>query len=113
MRRGRKTAWVLLVAWSAVVVTAMVLPLYPEKPIIGYGFDKVAHTAMFTVLGVFAQAALPWVSLVFTVPMGAGLELVQKRIPHRTFDRVELVANMLGAVLGAVCLEVGARLRRA
>jgi hypothetical protein len=104
---------VLLVVWSVVTITAMVLPVFPDSSFVGRGFDKVIHTSMFTALGVFAQAALPWVSLAFTVPMAAGLELMQKRIPRRTFDRVELVANVIGVLLGAACLEVGARLRRA
>jgi VanZ family protein len=67
---------------------------------------------MFTVMGALAQATLPWVSLVATVPAAAGLEYAQKRIPKRTYDRVELLANILGVVLGAGLFELATVLRR-
>jgi hypothetical protein len=103
---------VLFLAWTGLVIAAQLLPFYPEKPLVGIGFDKVVHTAMFTVTGTLAQAALPWVSLVATVPMAIGLELAQKRIPNRSYNRVELLANVLGVVLGAGLFELAQGLRR-
>lgn len=112
MKRRRGVALVLFVCWTGLVAAALLVLPVPERPIVGRGFDKVAHTAMFTVMGTLAQAAVPWVSLVATVPLAAGLEYAQKWVPKRTYDRVELVANMLGVVLGAGLFELANALRR-
>lgn len=105
-------ALALFLAWSGLVAAALLVVPVPERPIVGYGFDKVAHTAMFTVMGTLAQAAVPWVSLAVTVPVAAGLEYAQKRVPRRTYDRVELLANIIGVVLGAGLFELAQALRR-
>lgn len=112
MKRGRRGAWVLFIAWLLLTSTVLVIPYDIRQMPVGRGFDKVVHTALFTTLGVFAQAALPWSSALITLPLAAGLEYVQKYIPQRTFDRVDLVSNLLGAVLGALLFEVSTRLRR-
>jgi VanZ family protein len=111
-RNRRRLAWVLLVIWTVVTVVALTVPLDRPPKVIGSGFDKVAHTGMFTVMGVLAQAAAPWYSLLFTLPFGVGLEYLQKRLPHRDFDQVEVLANVVGIVLGIVCFETATRLRR-
>lgn len=112
MRRGRGRAWVLFLVWMVLTAAVLVVPYDQNRVPVGRGFDKVAHTAMFTVMGALAQAALPWASLLITLPLGAGLEFAQKRIPERTFDRVDLVANLLGAALGALLFETSTRLRK-
>jgi hypothetical protein len=112
VKRGRRVAWVAFVVWVVLTTTALLVPMQQDRSLFGRGFDKVAHTGMFTVLGVLAQSALPWFSLIFTVPFAIGLEYAQKKVPHRTFDRVELYANVIGVVLGALCGEAAFRLRR-
>ena len=111
-RNRRWLAWVLLVVWTAATVVALTVPLDKAPKIMGRGFDKVAHTGMFTVMGVLAQAAAPWYSLLFTLPFGVGLEYLQKKLPHRDFDQVEVAANIVGIVLGIGCFELATRLRR-
>ncbi len=112
LRNRRRLAWVLLVIWTVVTAVALTVPLDRAPKIMGRGFDKVAHTGMFTVMGVLAQAAAPWYSLLFTLPFGVGLEYLQKQLPHRDFDQVEVAANVVGIVLGIVCFETATRLRR-
>lgn len=111
-RTRRWLAWVLLVVWTAVTAVTLTVPLDDAPKIMGRGFDKVAHTGMFTVMGVLAQAAAPWYSLLFTLPFGVGLEYLQKQLPHRTFDQVEVLANVIGIILGIVCFETATRLGR-
>ncbi len=112
MRRGRKRAWVLLAVWTVITIVALSLPIEKPPRIIRRGLDKVAHTAMFTVTGVLAQAAIPWFSILIAMPVAIGLELMQKKLPHRDYDPVELVANVLGVLLGIACYETAIRLEK-
>jgi len=111
-RNRRGLAWVLLVIWTVATVVALTVPLDNAPKVMGKGFDKVVHTGMFTVMGMLAQAAAPWYSLLFALPIGVGLEYLQKRLPHRDFDQVEVAANIIGVLLGIACFETATRLRR-
>lgn len=112
MSRGRRIAWFLLVGWIGLTVVTMTIPVGDSPSFFGPGFDKVIHTGLFTVMGALAQTVAPWVTLVLTVPLAIAMELVQKRLPHRTFDRVDLFANVLGVLIGVGCYEVAIRLGR-
>ncbi len=112
MRRGRSRAWIVLAVWTVITVTALTIPIDSDRPIIGRGFDKVVHTGMFTAMGVLAQAAAPWFSLLVVLPVAVGTELLQKKLPHRTFDRVDLLANVIGVLLGVGLFETSVRLSR-
>ncbi len=76
------------------------------------GGDKIIHTTLFTVMGISAQAAAPWISLLVTGPLAIGLELVQKKIPAREFDLVDMLANITGIFLGLVAYELSTRLSK-
>jgi VanZ family protein len=76
------------------------------------GGDKIIHTTLFTVMGLSAQAAAPWISLLVTAPFAVGLELVQKKIPGREYDIVDMLANITGIFLGLVAYELSTRLSR-
>lgn len=111
-RRRRRLAWVLFIGWTVLTCAAFLVPVGARRPLVGPGFDKVAHTAVFTGLGALAQTALPWASLLVTLPLAAGLEYAQRFVPRRTFDRVELYANLIGAGFGALLAEAAWRLRK-
>jgi VanZ family protein len=108
IRHGR--AWVFLVLWIAVTAVALTVPIKNPPKVIQRGGDKIVHTALFTVMGVAAQAAAPWVSLLVTVPIATGLELAQKTLPWREYNPVDMAANLVGIVLGLACFELSARL---
>ena len=109
-RRGR--AWVFLVCWIALTCFALTFP-FPQGPkVLERGFDKVIHTSLFTVMGISAQAAAPWISLLVTGPFAVGLELVQKRIPGREYNVVDMLANITGIFLGLFAYELSTRLSR-
>jgi hypothetical protein len=82
---------------------------HPPK-VLERGGDKIIHTALFTVMGISAQAAAPWISLLVTGPVAVGLELVQKRIPRRGFDVTDMLANITGIFLGLASYELSRRL---
>jgi len=109
-RRGR--AWVFLVGWIALTSFALTFPLHLRHPpkIMERGFDKVVHTTLFTVMGISAQAAAPWTSLLVTGPFAVGLELVQKKIPGREFDTTDMLANIIGMFVGVAAFELSRRL---
>ncbi|MEI7903338.1 MAG: VanZ family protein [bacterium] len=110
VRRGR--AWVFLVVWIALTSFALTFPFHMKHPpkMLERGGDKVIHTSLFTVMGLSAQAAAPWVSLLVTAPLAVGLELLQKKIPGRSYDITDMLANIVGMFLGLVSFELSKRL---
>jgi hypothetical protein len=108
-RRGR--AWVFLAGWIAVTSILLTVPFHLKRTpkILARGGDKIVHTALFTVMGVAAQAAAPWISLLVTGPVATGLELIQKKIPGREFDLADMLANFVGIFLGLVAFELSKR----
>ncbi len=109
-RRGR--AWVFLVCWIALTSFALTFPFHMKHPpkMLERGGDKVIHTSLFTVMGIAAQAAAPWVSLLVTAPLAVGLELLQQKIPGRSYDITDMLANIVGMFLGVASFELSRRL---
>jgi VanZ family protein len=105
-------AWIFLVVWIAVTAAVLMLPFGRTPNLVERGYDKVIHTGLFTVMGIAAQAAAPWVSLFITVPVSIGLELVQKQIPGRIYSFIDLLANLTGIILGLFSFELSARLMK-
>jgi len=112
MRQRR--AWVFLAAWIAFTTFALTVPFHMKNPprMLATGGDKIIHTALFTVMGISAQAAAPWLSLLVTGPVAVGLELVQKKIPGREFDTTDMLANIVGIFLGLAAFELSRKLTR-
>ena len=90
----------------------LTFPFRKGPPVLERGYDKVIHTSLFTVMGISAQAAAPWISLLVTGPVAVGLELVQRRIPERTFDLTDMLANITGIFLGLAAYELSIRLAK-
>ena len=111
-RKGRARAWVFLACWIALTCFALTFPFHLKHPptVLKRGGDKIIHTALFTVMGISAQAAAPWISLLVTGPFAVGLELVQKKIPDRDFDVTDMLANLTGIFLGVASYELSRRL---
>jgi VanZ family protein len=80
--------------------------------ILDRGGDKIIHTTLFTVMGLSAQAAAPWISLLVSGPFAVGLELIQKKLPGRQFDLVDMLANITGIFLGLAAYELSTRLSK-
>lgn len=111
-RKGRGRAWIFLVCWIAVTCFALTFPFHLKHPpaVLKRGGDKVIHTVLFAVMGLSAQAAAPWISLLVTGPFAVGLELVQKKLPRRDFDVTDMLANITGIFLGLASYELSRRL---
>lgn len=107
---------VVSILWALVI---LVLTLTPGKhvPQIGiFSYDKLGHTAIFGILSFlipyglvriqsikFSLKRILWISFVFTMLYGLGLEIMQHFIPGRAMDYVDAIANTAGA-LGGVAL---------
>lgn len=76
------------------------------------GGDKIVHTVLFTVMSISAQAAAPWISILVSAPFAVGLELVQKKLPGRDFEIVDMLANITGIFLGIFAYELSTRLSK-
>jgi hypothetical protein len=106
----RFRAWLFLVTWIIVTGVLLTVPFGKSPQIVERGYDKVIHTSLFTVMGIAAQAAAPFISLLLTIPVAVGLEYVQKEIPARTFSTIDLLANLTGILLGLCSFELSTRL---
>ena len=120
----------LLVAAAVVVFVGSVLPLPTTGGDValagplGVGADKWVHAASYAVIAGLAvldgrprRAAFGVVGLVAVVlavaAVAAGVEAVQSLVPGRTASGGDIVANTVGAVVGAVTgTWVTARRRR-
>jgi VanZ family protein len=108
IRRGR--AWLLLVVWIALTAVTLSIKIDQKPLLLQRGGDKVVHVALFTVMGVLAQAAAPWASLLVTLPVAVGLEQAQRLMKWRVYSEVDMLANLVGALLGLACFEISQRL---
>lgn len=89
------------VAWL-LVAAALLMPLPVAAP---YGSDLVAHFGTFGLMAFgavsFCRQPLRLLGLMLLTMAGAAaLELAQQFSPYRTFDLVDMTANMLGALTG-------------
>jgi VanZ family protein len=115
MAKGRRwRAWVFLVCWIALTCFSLTYNFHAGRMerMLDLGGDKIIHTTLFTVMGLSAQAAAPWISLLVTGPFAVGLEVVQKKIPGRQYDVVDMLANITGIFLGLAAFELSTRLNK-
>ena len=89
---------------AVIIMSLMPLPPTPE---IAPGLDdKVAHGLIYGILMAWCAAALHyryWLRLgVAIVALGAGLEFIQVFLPYRSGSLLDIIANGLGVLFGAV-----------
>jgi VanZ family protein len=118
---GEPSAWraVPAVVYSLAVFYGGVIEIGPLPKVPGLAVDKVGHALAFAGLAAFVGFALPTLSarrrLVVAASastgVGALVELVQSALPYRSAEWLDLLADALGAVLGALVLASFARLR--
>ncbi len=107
-----RSAKILFVLWIIITVIALLLPTGRPPRLIQRGLDKTIHTALFTIMGVLGQAAMPWTSFLLTLPLAAGVEYLQRLLPTgREYNLVDLLSNLIGLGLGLVSYELSSRLK--
>ena len=101
------------ILWALLI---LILTLTPGEhvPEIGiFSYDKLGHSGIFGILAFLISFGLKekksvtlsikrimWISLVFTLVYGSGLEIMQHFIPGRAMDYVDGIANAAGAIGG-------------
>jgi len=96
-----------------------VIEIGPLPNLPGLAIDKVGHALAFAGLAAlvaFALAKLPLRRRLMSAAsastaVGGLLELVQSALPYRSAEWLDLLADAIGAVLGALVLASFARLR--
>ena len=116
--------------WLVIVLILNVVPLGNEtnrglsgNKIFQFRMDYVVHSLTFLVfawiwvLGKIKDVCwfesyevLKFGGIVFVAAMGIGL--LQIFVPYRTFNPMDMMANIFGAILAMICIFVSHRLHR-
>lgn len=116
-RRGRLLRWGAVVVWAALIFLQSSLPDPPGSSSLDWlHADKVAHAVTYGVLAaLLAWAGGPFaLAWLLAVLYGVTDELHQVWTPGRDPDALDLLADAVGAALGAaaVAFLTGRRRRR-
>ena len=99
----RRVALVLFLI-GIVVVAALSLAPAQALPALDVS-DKAEHAAAYAVLAFLGTVAVPRPHRLLVIGLallGLALELGQLRVPGRSFDLLDAVANVVGAATGAI-----------
>jgi VanZ family protein len=117
-RRARSARRRFILAYFGLVLVVTLVPL-PSKPEVAVlpGLDKLVHGALFAGLAFLLHRELrgrpgsPLLAAGLATLTAALIELVQQPLPYRSGDARDLLAGMLGAVVGAAVSVVTLRRR--
>lgn len=118
MRRSIR-AFAPALIWAAAVWMIGGMESTPSVPG-GYGLDKVAHFTMYGVLGFLLArgwAAVGWrggwlLPVVIALLLGIADELRQRKLPGRSADTADWIADLSGASAGVfIALRMARRQR--
>ncbi|MEN6372574.1 MAG: VanZ family protein [Armatimonadota bacterium] len=113
MKNKKILFWIPAVACMAAIFVLSSMPSLPQPPGI-FGFDKFEHYLAYAVLSilVFIASRKTWpssklsrimaLSVVITTFYGMTDEFHQRFVPNRCCDVFDLMADMTGAISGAV-----------
>ena len=100
------------ILWVSLTIYLMVKPNKDEDPLFE-GFDKIAHGAIFAIMAILLnlmikklttipKGTMNSISILAVVAFGAVMEVVQQEFFERTCDFYDLLADLGGAILGAI-----------
>lgn len=77
------------------------------------GADKVAHAGAYGVLGALLTVATgrPWLAVLIAAAFGVSDEFHQSFVPQRAADVYDVVADTVGATIGAAFVAFLSRRR--
>jgi hypothetical protein len=130
-RRGvrRAAAWALA-AYVAAVAVVLLSPVSPERLVaattallrddlglvmVRQGWvEFAANVALFVPVGLLVTLVTRrlWLGVVLALVLSAGAELVQELLPGRTASLRDVLANTLGAAIGAAVAAIAVRAAR-
>lgn len=110
----------LALLWLLAILVATLTPgeQLPETPDV-VGFDKLVHFSLFfTLVFLWHRTGRKSLTeklnkkkfitnyLVFGIGIAILVEYLQRYIPGRSFDLLDMVANLLGGAVGTVCFYI-------
>jgi VanZ family protein len=101
-------------AFWGCAAAVLFLSLTPAPPISVSTWDKVNHVFAFAVLGLLGLAGWPlrWRMVVIgLVAYGCGIEVLQSFTPTRQADWHDVLADLVGMMLGAALWAAAMQLR--
>lgn len=101
---------ILFWGWTGIILILSLIPS-PEFPQPS-GFDKIAHSAVYGILGWLGTWFLGWFSIPFGIVLGAGIEILQKFVPGRSSELGDLLADCIGILLGVIAFKVYKAIKR-
>lgn len=113
--------WLGPLGWLAAAAWALFLYLQSASPDAGSflrffpaGADKVAHAGAYGVLGALLTVATgrPWLAVLISALFGISDEFHQSFVPQRAADVFDVVADTVGATIGASFVAFLSRRRR-
>lgn len=116
MMRAIARAWrplcVLQFALLLIVYTVLSLTSSPGDHVPVYN-DKVMHFVGYLVAGLSITFALPdraiWQRWLVLAVYSSGIEVAQHFMPPRTFSWLDILANITGAAIGLLLMELARR----
>ena len=118
--------WLPAVLWAATIFGLSAIPgrALPQLPV--WNADKLAHAAVYGVLGAlcwrgarasFAPGTAPWrvvlIAVLLTSLYGIADEIHQMFVPNRSPDPNDVLADAVGGLLGALaCVAIVSRRQR-
>jgi hypothetical protein len=112
------------IAWTVIIFILLALPgsSFPEQGILGkFQLDKIVHAGIFGTFvflwyswwsgrqnrGSVSLRQMAWLLFLIGSLYGAGMEFYQKYFTSREFEIADIVADSVGAWIGAVwCIWV-------
>ena len=111
-----------VISWTIIIFLLSIGNVSIAAPIQWISIDKVGHLTFYMLEVVFMIWALAksneWkksrhkqiiVCVIIATLYGTSLEYVQATLPHRSFDYADMVANMVGAILGMLFYYITAK----
>ena len=121
-QRDLAVRWLLLIGLCGLIFWQSSGPLPAQTPTLT-GLDKIAHVGAYALLAwlaarAFATLALkpsagwvPWAAALFAALYGLSDELHQSFVPGRSAEAWDLVADTIGAAIGALFYRRSTRAR--
>ena len=104
---------VLSIAWVFFTFYLLIIYSHKESSTISFPFlDKVVHFILFLIQSILItntiyeyrnrnNRILLIVSIIFLLLLGVIIEIQQIYLPYRTFEIMDLIANLLGVLCGS------------
>lgn len=123
MSRPRLPRWLNVAGWLGAATWAVLLVVQSGSPTVGgflsrilarfpEGADKVGHASAYAVLGGLLMLATGrvWLAVLLATLFGVSDEIHQYFVPGRHADPFDLLADFVGALLGALVVAFLSRL---